>query len=82
MQDPYSISLYPGTGTVDGNSGDHILIAPAYTVNEDDIRCVVDTTTQVVTQYFEQKYGAKFRMHKGGSAPLEAGRWSIGQMRG
>ncbi|KAK4574976.1 hypothetical protein LTR86_000826 [Recurvomyces mirabilis] len=82
MQEPYSISLYPGSGTVDGKSGDHILLAPAYTASEDDIRHIVDTTAQVVSQYFEQKYGAKFRMHKGGSAPLEAGRWSYGQMRG
>ncbi len=34
MKDPHNISLYPGTGAVDGTLGDHILIAPAYNVEE------------------------------------------------
>ncbi|KAK5128958.1 hypothetical protein LTR85_000291 [Meristemomyces frigidus] len=52
MQDPYNISLYPGTGTVDGRRGDHIILAPAYNVNENEIRHVVDTTVLVVKHFF------------------------------
>lgn len=55
MEDPYNISLYPGTGSVDGRCGDHIILAPAYTVSESDIRHIVDTTEIVVKQFF-QKY--------------------------
>ena len=52
MQDPYNISLYPGSGTVDGHRGDHILLAPAYNVTEDEIRYIVDTTAAVIFQFF------------------------------
>lgn len=52
MQEPYNISLYPGTGTVDGRRGDHILIAPAYNVTEEDIKYIVDTTAGVVEKFF------------------------------
>ncbi|KAK3110202.1 hypothetical protein LTR53_015758 [Teratosphaeriaceae sp. CCFEE 6253] len=58
MQEPHNISLYPGTGTVDGRCGDHIIIAPAYTVNEQDIRHIVDTTARVIEQYFH-KHGQR-----------------------
>ena len=54
MQDPFNISLYPGTGTVDGRRGDHILLAPAYNVTEEEIRYIVDTTTLVIKQFFRQ----------------------------
>jgi hypothetical protein len=52
MQEPHSISLYPGSGSLDGTSGDHILLAPAYTSTEDDIRTIVATTTRVIKRFF------------------------------
>lgn len=52
MQPPYSISLYPGNGTVDGKSGDHVLLAPAYNITESDIRLIVDTTVKVIEDFF------------------------------
>ncbi|KAK3686722.1 hypothetical protein LTR37_019514 [Vermiconidia calcicola] len=52
MQEPYNISLYPGTGTADGRRGDHVLLAPAYNVTEEDIRYIVDTTASVIEQFF------------------------------
>lgn len=52
MREPYNISLYPGSGTVDGRKGDHILIAPAYNITEEEIHFIVETTTQVVKQFF------------------------------
>jgi hypothetical protein len=54
MQEPYNISLYPGSGTVDGRRGDHILLAPAYNVTEDEIRYIVDTTAAVIFQFFRK----------------------------
>lgn len=60
MQSPYNISLYPGTGSTDGRSGDHILLAPAYNCTESDIRHIVDTAAAVVKNFFRQKYGLGF----------------------
>jgi hypothetical protein len=52
MEEKYSISLYPGTGTVDGKSGDHILISPAYNVTAADVELIVDRAAQVIENYF------------------------------
>ncbi len=52
MHPDYSISLYPGTGTVDGMVGDHILIAPAYNVTEKDVDLIVDLTASVIEDVF------------------------------
>lgn len=52
MQEPYSISLYPGTGTVDGIVGDHILLCPPYNVTEDEVCTIVDKTAAVIKDYF------------------------------
>ncbi|MGI3168798.1 aspartate aminotransferase family protein [Pseudooceanicola sp. C21-150M6] len=34
--------VYPGSGTADGIAGDHVLVAPPYTVTEDQIDRIVD----------------------------------------
>ena len=57
MREPFNISLYPGSGTVDGRRGDHILIAPAYNITEEEIRFIVDTTASVVKQFFRPYIG-------------------------
>ncbi|KAK5138539.1 hypothetical protein LTR08_000127 [Meristemomyces frigidus] len=54
MQEPFNISLYPGTGTADGRRGDHIILAPAYTVSEADVHHIVDTTMKVIRTFFRQ----------------------------
>lgn len=53
MHPDYGISLYPGTGTVDGEVGDHVLIAPAYTVTEADVELIVDLAARVVEDVLE-----------------------------
>lgn len=53
--EPYNISLYPGNGTVDGTNGDHILIAPAYNVTEDEVRLIVETAAKVIEDFFAEK---------------------------
>lgn len=35
------VALYPGSGTVDGVNGDHILIAPPYTIKETELKTIV-----------------------------------------
>lgn len=54
MEQPHNISLYPGTGSADGSSGDHILVAPAYTVSEEDINLIVDKIANVIEEFFDQ----------------------------
>ncbi|KAF2194425.1 PLP-dependent transferase [Zopfia rhizophila CBS 207.26] len=49
---PYNISIYPGAGTVDGESGDHILLAPAYNVSEAEIELIVDRTVRAIEDFF------------------------------
>ncbi len=56
MKDPHNISLYPGTGTVDGTLGDHILIAPAYNVDEQQLEKLVERVAAVIREYFETCY--------------------------
>jgi len=54
MKEPYNISIYPGTGTVDGKTGDHVLLAPAYNVTSSDIELIVDVTIRVINDFFER----------------------------
>jgi adenosylmethionine-8-amino-7-oxononanoate aminotransferase len=53
MEEPYSISLYPGTGTVDGRSGDHVIISPAYTVTSEEVEMIVDRAVAVIEDFFK-----------------------------
>jgi len=53
MEEPYNISIYPGTGTVDGRSGDHVLLAPAYTVTSSEVEMIVDRAASVIENYFK-----------------------------
>jgi len=36
------VAVYPGAGTVDGYKGDHVIIAPPYTVSDEDLRKIVN----------------------------------------
>lgn len=37
------VAVYPGSGTVDGVRGDHVLLAPAFTVTEGELEVIVNT---------------------------------------
>jgi len=54
LQPEYSVSIYPGTGTVDGRTGDHVLLAPAYNTTESDIKLIADTTVKVIEDFFAE----------------------------
>lgn len=55
LEPQYSISLYPGNGSVDGVSGDHVLLAPSYNVTVPEIREIAALTTAVIKEYFGRR---------------------------
>lgn len=50
----FGISLYPGNGTKDGVAGDHILICPAYTSTEAELREMVQRLKKTVEKTFSE----------------------------
>lgn len=55
LTDRYSMMVYPGAGTADGVNGDHIILAPPYTVTAEDIEHIVQTVERVIADYFIQR---------------------------
>jgi hypothetical protein len=59
---PYNISLYPGSGGVDGTRGDHFIIAPAYNITQEEVDHIVRMVSNLVhdafkqTTYLQRKY--------------------------
>ncbi|CAK7269232.1 hypothetical protein SEPCBS57363_003497 [Sporothrix epigloea] len=51
----YSVALYPGNGTADGVSGDHIILAPMFNASRDEIETIVDRVARLVEDYFAAK---------------------------
>ena len=49
---PFNMTVYPGTGTVDGVCGDHIILAPSYIITKEDVDHIVDTVAAVVKKIF------------------------------
>lgn len=52
LTDGYSIVVYPGSGTVDGVQGDHIILAPPYNVAANDIEYIVQTVSRLIEDFF------------------------------
>lgn len=52
LKPEYAISLYSAAGTVDGTRGDHVLLAPPYTVTKEEIDIIVDTIAKVLDEVF------------------------------
>jgi adenosylmethionine-8-amino-7-oxononanoate aminotransferase len=55
MEEKYSISLYPGTGTMDGKYGDHVILSPAYSVTKVEVNLIVERASTVIEEYFAGK---------------------------
>ena len=55
MEGKYSISIYPGNGTVDGKYGDHVLLCPAYNVTKEEVETIVDRASQVIEDFFAER---------------------------
>lgn len=54
LTERYSIVVYPGSGTVDGVNGDHIIIAPPYTVTAEDVEYIVQTVSSLIEDFFSR----------------------------
>lgn len=52
LRKPYSIVVYPGSGTVDGWSGDHIILAPPFTVTAEEVEEIVQLVKSLVEDFF------------------------------
>ncbi|GAD94277.1 hypothetical protein CIMG_03000 [Paecilomyces variotii No. 5] len=52
LEPRYGISLYAGSGTVDGVRGDHILIAPPYNTNKDEVILIATVAAKVTQEVF------------------------------
>lgn len=52
LYEPYGIAVYPGTGTVDGINGDHVIVSPPYNTTSEEILEIVDTIERLVTDFF------------------------------
>ncbi|KAJ4983278.1 aminotransferase [Stagonosporopsis vannaccii] len=50
---PYEVHVYPGSGTVDGVNGDHIIISPSYNITNADVDAIVDRVGRLVENFFE-----------------------------
>jgi len=55
LTSPYCISVYPGSGTVDGVNGDHIIISPPYNISQADVEIIATTLRRLVKDYFTSK---------------------------
>ncbi|ETS83172.1 hypothetical protein PFICI_05048 [Pestalotiopsis fici W106-1] len=51
----YGIAVYPGSGTVDGVNGDHVIISPAYNTTAEEIEEIVEIFQRLVSDYFKAK---------------------------
>lgn len=50
----FNMTVYSGTGTVDGVRGDHIIIAPSYLVTQKDVDYIVKVVSAVVHIVFNE----------------------------
>lgn len=48
------VNVYPGAGSIDGMRGDHILIAPPYTITVEEIEVIVDAVLLAYRQVLAQ----------------------------
>ncbi|RYP06765.1 hypothetical protein DL764_002962 [Monosporascus ibericus] len=56
LKEPYCVALYPGTGTVDGVAGDHIIVSPAYNTTAAEIEEIASLVYRLIKDYFASMY--------------------------
>lgn len=54
IREPHNMCLYPGKGTIDGMSGDHVLISPPYNVTPIEINMIVERLASVISDFFSE----------------------------
>lgn len=52
QKEPYSIAVYPSSGTKDGKEGDHIILSPPYNTTTNQIDEIVYRVHLLVGDYF------------------------------
>ncbi|KAK7956790.1 Cullin repeat-like-containing domain protein [Apiospora aurea] len=60
LSKPYGIAVYPGTGTVDGVKGDHVILSPPYTITAAEVEDIVKIMQRLVGDFFSSKKEASF----------------------
>jgi len=48
----YDMTVYPGTGSVEGVHGDHIILAPSFRITEQEINYIVDVVSKTIHEVF------------------------------
>lgn len=49
----FNMAVYPGTGTVDGVNGDHIILAPPFIATKQDVDHIVEVVSAVINRVFK-----------------------------
>lgn len=50
----YGVAIYPGIATVDGSKGDHVLLAPPYTVEEHELETIVGAVGKAYSEVVKE----------------------------
>jgi len=50
----FNMTIYPGTGTYDGIKGDHIIIAPPFTITKKEIDYIVNALLLIINEVFNK----------------------------
>jgi len=50
----YGLYIYSGSGMVDGKSGDHLMLAPALSISEEEVEMLVERVVRLVEDYFDE----------------------------
>jgi adenosylmethionine-8-amino-7-oxononanoate aminotransferase len=54
ISEPFNLTLYPGSGTMDGVRGDHVMVMPSYIVTKEEIDHIAQVTSDAVHQVFKK----------------------------
>ena len=54
LNKPHNIHVYPGAGSCDGNSGDHIMISPAFNITYEEVETIANRVCQLVEDFFDE----------------------------
>jgi len=49
----HGVYVYPGTGSADLINGDHIIIAPAYNITENDVNEIAKRVIKLINDFFD-----------------------------
>jgi len=53
LSPPYNMTVYMGTGSVDGVSGDHVMVMPSYNITRDDVDKILEQLQDVLSRVLD-----------------------------